>query len=100
MLSEDSVQEAKDGAEHWAIGGIRDKVKHFIDGVKDTRPQDAVNRITEVAGQAKDQATDYMDHTTGRGMADDVTGMIRRYPGRALMIGLALGLLMLRRKAG
>ena len=100
MLSENGVEEGKETTEHSGIKGITDTVKSLVDRLKETRPREAVTRIGEVAGQAKDQATNYMDHTTVRGMADDLASIIKRYPVRALMIGVAFGIWMTRRRAG
>ena len=100
MLSENGIEEGKDTTERLGIKGIKETVKSFVHGLKETQPREAVNRITEVAGQAKDQATTYMDHTTVRGMADDLASIVKRYPVRALMIGVAFGLWMSRRRAG
>jgi len=83
-----------------AFGGTKplgEKIKDFVDGVKET-PREAVRNISQAAGQAKDQAKDYVEHTTVRGMAEDVAGLIRRYPVQSLLVGMAFGFLASRRK--
>lgn len=82
----------------WGIRAMKDKVKDFVEGVKEKSSRDAVRNITEAAGQAKDQAKSYVEHTTVRGFADDLAGIIRRYPVQALMVGLAFGFLLSRRR--
>jgi len=73
------------------------KIKDFVDGVKET-PREAVRNISQAAGQAKDQAKDYVERTTVRGVAEDVAGLIKRYPVQSLLIGMAFGFLASRRK--
>lgn len=83
-----------------SIGGTKhlgEKIKDFVDGVKET-PREAVRNISEAASQAKDQAKDYVEHTTVRGLAEDVAGIIRRYPVQSLLIGMAFGFLASRRR--
>jgi hypothetical protein len=81
-------------------GGLKhfsEKVRDFVDGVKET-PREAVRNISQAAGQAKDQAKDYVERTTVRGVAEDVAGLIKRYPVQSLLIGMAFGFLASRRK--
>jgi len=83
-----------------SIGGTKhlgEKIKDFVDGVKET-PREAVRNISEAASQAKDQAIDYVEHTTVRRLAEDVTGLIRRYPVQSLLAGMAIGFLASRRR--
>lgn len=83
-----------------SIGGTKqlgEKIKDFVDGVKDS-PREAVRNIGEAASQAKDQAKDYVEHTTVRGLAEDVAGLIRRYPVQSLLVGMAFGFLASRRR--
>jgi ElaB/YqjD/DUF883 family membrane-anchored ribosome-binding protein len=76
---------------------LGEKIKDFVDGVKET-PREAVRNISQAAGQAKDQAKDYVEHTTMRGVAEDVAGLIRRYPVQSLLVGMAVGFLASRRR--
>ena len=83
-----------------ADGGMKplgEKIKDFVDGVKET-PREAVRNISHAAGQAKDQAIDYVEHTTVRGVAEDVARLIRRYPVQSLLVGMAFGYLASRRR--
>jgi len=84
-----------------SIGGTKhlgEKIKDFVEGVKEKSPREAVRNITQAAGQAKDQAIDYVEHTTVRGVAEDVAGLIRRYPVQSLLVGMAFGFLASRRR--
>jgi hypothetical protein len=102
---EDYVMDVQEGFEnikehgnsHWGMRSITEKLKCFVEGVREKSP-DAVRNATEAAGQAKQQVTSYVENTTIRGMADDFTAIIRRYPMRALLLGLAFGFLMMRRR--
>jgi hypothetical protein len=87
-----------DGGSIWGMKHMREKVKDFVDGIKEKSPREAVRNITEAADQATKQAKNYVKNTTVRGLVDDVTGIIRRYPVQSLMVGLAFGLLLSRRR--
>jgi hypothetical protein len=80
------------------IQTIRDRVKDFVEGVKEKSPRDAIRNFTEAAGQAKDQAKTYVESKSVSGFADDLAGVIRRYPVQALVVGLAFGFLLTRRR--
>ena len=84
-----------------SIGGMKhmgEKIKDFVEGVKEKSPREAVRNISEAASQAKDQAIDYVEHTTVRRLAEDVAGLIRRYPVQSLLVGVAFGFLASRRR--
>jgi len=92
--------ERSHGESIWGLKHMREKVRDFVDGVKEKSPREAVRNITEAADEAKHQAKDYMDHTTVRGLADDVAGIIRRYPVQSLLIGVAAGFFLSRKRGG
>ena len=97
----DDMDQSSTSVRSRAVSGmksVRDKVKDFVEGVKEKSPRDAVRNITEAAGQATDQAKIYVENTTVRGFADDLAGIIKRYPVQALVVGLALGFLLSRRR--
>lgn len=75
----------------WGMKHLGEKVRDFVDGVKEKSPREAVRNMSQAANQAKDQAKDYVEHTTVRGVADDVAGLIRRYPVQSLLLGIAVG---------
>ena len=77
----------------WGMKQMREKVKDFVEGVKEKAPKDAVRNITEVAGQAKD----YVENTNMRGMANDLTGLIKRYPIQSMILGMTVGFLVSRK---
>jgi len=91
---------ATDQQDNSSVGGTKhlgEKIKDFVEGVKET-PREAVRNISQAAGQAKDQAKEYVEHTTMRGVAEDVAGLIKRYPVQSLLVGMAVGFLMSRRR--
>jgi hypothetical protein len=90
------------------VGGmrrIREKVKDFVEGVKDKSPREALHNIGEAAGQAKEyvneaagQAREYVEHTTMQSMLGDAAGLIKRYPFSAMALGMTLGFFLSRRR--
>jgi len=85
------------GNSNWGMRSITEKLKYFVEGVREKSPN-AVRNATEAAGEAKEQVSSYVKNTTIRGMADDFTAIVRRYPMQALLLGLAFGFLMMRRR--
>lgn len=81
----------RQGDSIWGIKHVSEKIRDFVEGVKEKSPREAVRNISQAAGEAKDQAKDYVEHTTVRGLADDVAGLIRRYPVQSLLLGVAVG---------
>jgi hypothetical protein len=88
----------RQGESIWGMKHVSEKIKDFVEGVKEKSPREAVHNISQAAGQAKDQAKDYVEHTTVRGVAEDVAGLIRRYPVQSLLVGMAFGFLVSRRR--
>jgi hypothetical protein len=91
-----------------SVGGMRrikEKVKDFVEGVKDKSPREALHNIGEAAGQAKEyvneatgQAREYVEHTTMQSMLSDAAGLIKRYPFSAMVLGMTLGFFLSRRR--
>ena len=91
-----------------SVGGMRrmrEKVKDFVEGVKDKSPREALHNIGEAAGQAKEyvneaagQAREYVEHTTMQSMLGDGAGLIKRYPFSAMALGMTLGFFLSRRR--
>jgi len=92
------TERRSEGDSIWRMKHMREKVKDFVNGVRQTSRREAVHNLTEAAGEAKNQAKDYVEHTTVRGVADDVARIIRRYPIQSLVIGIAAGFLLFRRR--
>jgi len=95
-----SDKASTEGDSIWRMKHMKETVKDFVQGVKQTSPREAVRNITEAADQAKNQAKDYVEHTTVRGVVDDVAELIKRHPIQALMVGMAAGFLFSRKRGG
>ena len=74
-----------------------EKVKDFVDGVKETSPRETIPNVVGVADRATTEAKHYVQSTTIPGFVDDVTRLIARYPVQSLIIGTMLGFLLLRK---
>ncbi len=95
-----SDKASTEGDSIWRMKHMKETVKDFVQGVKQTSPREAVRNITEAADQAKNQAKDYVERTTVRGVVDDVAELIKRHPIQALMVGMAAGFLFSRKRGG
>jgi hypothetical protein len=84
------------------VENVKDKMRRVTEGVshaatktKDTA-QEWASSAADVAGQAKDKAVEIAStaaHKAGD-IGQDVTGMIRRHPYPALLIGFGLGFML------
>ena len=75
---------------------VRHGISKFVDGVKEKIPAHAVREVRETASQVSDQVRGYIEERGIRGLADDVTDVIRRYPMPALLCGVLIGILLAR----
>jgi len=94
-----------EGDASWRLKRMKDKVKDFVEGVKESAPRETLHSLGAAAGQARDyvndaadQARDYVENSTMQDMLEDAAGLIRRYPLPAMALGLALGFLLARRR--
>jgi len=94
-----------EGNASWRLKSMKDKVKDFVEGVKESAPRETLHNIGAAAGQARDymneaagQARDYVENSTMQDMLEDAAGLIRRYPLPAMALGLTLGFLLARRR--
>ena len=94
----DRASNERRGDTIWGMKHMREKVRDFVEEVKEKSPREAVRNITEAADHAKDQAKDYVEHTTLQGLAEDVAEVIKRFPIQSLVIGMAAGFLLSRRR--
>lgn len=75
---------------------VREGISNFVDGVKEKIPGDAVRKMSETVSQVSDQVRGYIEDRGIRGLTDDVTDVIRRYPVPALLCGVLIGVLLAR----
>ena len=69
-----------DGAER-----LKDGIRHTTDGVKT-----ASKRVSDVIGHS----TDYLRTNPAAEIIDDLNGVVRRHPGKALLAVAAMGFLL------
>ena len=79
-----------------AASEVREGITNFVDGVKQKIPSDAVRKMSDTAGEVTDQVRGYIEDRGIRGLTDDVTDVIRRYPMPALLCGVLIGVLLAR----
>jgi hypothetical protein len=75
---------------------VRDGIGKIVDGVKEKISTDAVRKVSETASQVSDQVKGYIEDRGMRGLADDATAVIRRYPVPAVVLGILIGVLLAR----
>src|SRR5215467_4718001 len=90
-----------EGDTNWRLKRMKDKVKDFVEGVKESSPRETLHNIGTAAGQAREyvneaaeQARDYVENATMEDMLEDAAGLIRRYPVPAMLLGLTLGFMI------
>ena len=74
----------------------REGIINFVEGVKEKIPADAARKISETASQVTHQVRGYIEDRGIRGVKDDVTDVVRRYPVPALLCGVLIGVLLTR----
>ena len=77
-----------------AASEVREGITNFVDGVKKKIPGDAVRKMSDTACEVTDQVRGYIKDHGVRGLTDDVTDVIRRYPMPALLCGVLIGVLL------
>jgi hypothetical protein len=75
---------------------VREGISKIVDGVKERISTDAVRKVSETASQVSDQVRGYIDDRGMRGLANDATAVIRRYPVPAVVLGVLVGVLLAR----
>ena len=75
---------------------VREGLSKIVDEVKDKIAGDAIRKVSETASQVSGQVRGYIEDRGVRGLADDVTDVIRRYPMPALLCGVLIGVLLAR----
>ena len=88
-----------------AMKRMRDKVKYFVDSVREAASRDTLRNISTAAGVAKDyvneaagQAKDYIENVSVQGTLRDIAELIKRYPLSAMIAGITIGFFLSRRR--
>jgi len=75
-----------------AVGG---GIQHLADKVRDQGPnQGMLGSATRTVADTLDDAGKYIENKNLTGMMDDVTGLIKRNPIPAVLVGLGVGFLI------
>src|SRR5437588_9669172 len=78
-----------------AVGAVGCGIRSIADTLRDKGPEEGVlGTVTSQTAQTLDSAGRYLRDEGVTGMAEDVTNLIRRNPGPALLLGLGLGFLI------
>jgi hypothetical protein len=78
-----------------AVGAVGCGMKSVADTLRDRGPEQGVlGTVTSRTAETLDTAGRYLRDEGVTGMAADVTNLIRRNPGPALLLGLGLGFLL------
>jgi hypothetical protein len=92
------VQDAAHAVEHRAedaTASLGSSLKTAADKVRQSTPQEGMlGRASEAVASTLERGGSYLEEKNLTGMADDITGMIKRYPIGAVMIGVGLGFLL------
>ena len=79
-----------------AASGVREGITNFVDGIRKKIPGDAVRKVSDTACEVTDQFRGYIEYRGIRGLTNDFTDVIRRYPMPALLCGVLVGVLLAR----
>jgi hypothetical protein len=75
-------------------------VREFAGRVREVSPHEKVHAATNQVADTLESAGNYLEDKSLQGMVDDVAGVIRKYPLQSLLIGIGIGFLLSRKKAG
>jgi hypothetical protein len=78
-----------------AVGSVGCGMTSLADTLRQKGPEQGVlGTVTSTTAETLDTTGRYLRDQGVTGMADDVTNMIRRNPGPALLVGLGVGFLL------
>jgi len=75
------------------IASVGGGLNHLADSVRDRAPASMASAASCVADTLQ-SGGNYLTHRGVSGMADDVTGMVRKHPMQSLWIGIGIGVLL------
>lgn len=74
------------------------KVRELAGRLREKSPHEGVRNTTDKFAERLDRAGTYLEEKSLEGMADDLAGVIRRYPLQSVLVGIGIGLLLSRRR--
>jgi hypothetical protein len=72
------------------------KVRELAGRIRERSPHDSVRDTTHRVADTLDTAGAYLEEKSLQGMADDLAGIVRRYPLQSLLVGVGIGFLLSR----
>ncbi len=90
---------------HETARRVRETFNSVLDSIRERSPRETMRKTGEAAEQVKHKTAEaagqvkhYFEEHSVREMADDVSALIRRYPIPSLLVGVAVGVLLGRRR--
>lgn len=74
------------------------KVKEFAGRIRDRSESEHATSTTNRLADKLESAGTYLEEKSLEGMAEDLAGVVRRYPLQSLLIGIGVGFLLSRRR--
>lgn len=84
---------------------VKETFSSVLDSIRDRSPRETMRKTGEAADQVRQKTAEaagqvkhYFEEHSLRDMADDMTALIRRYPIQSLLVGMAFGVLLGRKR--
>lgn len=90
--AQDATDKAKDAARE-AADSAREKAGSTADYVQD-KAGDAAEYVQDKASSAYHAVSDYVSDMDLKGMGQDLTSLIRKYPLASVAVGIGVGMLL------
>jgi hypothetical protein len=74
------------------------KVREFAGRLREKSPHESVRSTTNKFADTLETAGTYLEEKSFEGMAEDLAGVIRRYPLQSVLVGIGIGFLLSRRR--
>jgi len=104
----ETAEVARNKAEHVAsataararemTASVGHKVRELAGRIRQRPPHESARNATEKVADQLDRAGTYLEEKSFEGIAEDLTGIIRRYPIQSVLIGVGVGFLLSRRR--
>jgi hypothetical protein len=74
------------------------KVRELAGRLRERSPHESVRTTTNKVADTLETAGSYLEEKSFESMAEDLAGVIRRYPIQSVLVGIGVGLLLARRR--